>query len=238
MRGLLTAYRRKLSETQQWADRLMASHRAARELFCGAARALVCTIEAKDGYTAGHSERVAETAATMARELGWGAGEVDNLRLAALLHDMGKVGVRECVLDKPGRLTEDEFDQVRQHPSIGAHIVRAIPGCEDIIPVVLHHHERYRGRGYPSDLEGNDIPVAARIVTIADVYDALTTDRSYRPAYPPDEAIAIMKQDAARMFDPKLFEVFLRLWARGALAVRPAADADRAAPSQPAEAAS
>ncbi|MFP4057491.1 MAG: HD-GYP domain-containing protein [Candidatus Brocadiia bacterium] len=213
--AVLEAYQRVLKQSQDWADQLMESNRAMHELLCGAVEALVSAIEAKDVYTAGHSQRVADAACAVARELGWDYALTEELRLGALLHDIGKVGINLSILNKPGRLTAEEVETVRQHPIIGARILSSIPGCDGIVRDVLLHHERVDGKGYPFGTPGDRIPQSARILAIADVYDALTSRRSYRPAYPKDKALAILEEGRGTLFDPQLLDVFLTLVRRG-----------------------
>jgi len=207
--ALFEAYKQLLAESDSWAEQLVESSRANHELLRGAMEALVSAIEAKDVYTAGHSQRVADTACRVARELGWDAEAIEQLRLGSLLHDIGKIGISLEVLDKRGRLTPEEMEIVRQHPVIGARILSSIPGCEEVVRTVLYHHETFDGTGYPTGAKGADIPRAARIVALADIYDALTSRRSYRPPYSPEEALEIMTRDSGKVFDPELIQVFI-----------------------------
>ncbi len=166
------------------------------------------SIESKDRYTAGHCRRVAEYGVRLAE-----AAEVDEetltwFRMGAFLHDVGKISVPGSILNKPGKLTEAEHEIMRRHAEIGATIVERIEFPWDIAPMVRSHHERWDGTGYPDGLRGEAIPLSARILCVADVYDALTTTRSYRPAYSSDEALAIMRRDAGRGLDPDLFARF------------------------------
>ena len=211
---LLDAYQEILDQSQEFADRLVETNRALRDLLTGSVGALVSTMEAKDGYTAGHSQRVADTACTIAREMGWHHADVEQLRLGALLHDIGKVGISQAILNKPGSLTPEEREVVCQHPLIGARILSSLPDCEDIVRIILHHHERYDGAGYPSGTQGDEIPAAARIVAIADVYDALTSQRSYRAAYSRGEAVAILEESSGSSLDPTMLDAFLKLLSR------------------------
>jgi len=207
--ALLEAYQRVRQQSQEWADHLMESTRAINDLTCGAVEALVNAIEAKDGYTAGHSQGVAITACALGRHLGWDMTALEQLRIGALLHDIGKIGINLDILNKSGSLDPDESTIVREHPVIGARILSSIPGCEGIVRIVLGHHERYDGSGYPSGARGDQIPLSARIVAIADVYDALTSARSYRAAYPASEALAIIVEGQGTLFDPELVAAFL-----------------------------
>jgi putative nucleotidyltransferase with HDIG domain len=207
--ALLAAYQEVLAQSQEWADRLVEFSRAHQELLAGAVEALVSAIEAKDEYTAGHSQRVADTACAVARALGWETGAVEKLRLGAILHDIGKIGISQAILNKPDTLDPQETEIVRQHPVIGARILSSIPGCEDVVRTVLLHHERYGGNGYPTGAGGAAIPEPALIVAIADVHDALTSRRSYRPPYSSEDAIEILERNRGTMFHPELLDAFL-----------------------------
>ena len=183
----------------------------ARNLMMGLIRSMVSAVDAKDAYTCGHSERVALVARELAMIAGMPEQIIDEIYMAGLLHDVGKIGVPEAVLKKPGKLTPEEFEQMKQHPEIGAHILRDVQQLEKIIPGVLHHHERWDGKGYPRKLAGSDIPLAGRILCLADCFDAMTSNRTYRPALPFDVALREIKNGAGTQFDPELAEVFLRI---------------------------
>jgi HD-GYP domain-containing protein (c-di-GMP phosphodiesterase class II) len=152
-----------------------------KSLVLGLMRSLTSAVDAKDPYTAGHSERVAELAQLLARACGMDEETTQRIYLAGLLHDVGKIGVPEAVLKKPGRLSEEEFEQMKAHPRIGEKIIADIPQLADVLPGVLHHHERFDGKGYPANLQGEEIPLMARILCLADALDAMTSDRTYRP---------------------------------------------------------
>jgi len=209
--AILQAYQEMLDQSQVWADRLMESNKAMRDLLTGAVEALVTTIEAKDRYTAGHSLRVAAMACDVAHELGWDAPETEELRLGALFHDIGKVGINQAILNKPGALTQDELERIREHCVVGARIVSSLPGYGNVVRTILHHHERYDGAGYPMRIAGESIPASARIVAVADVFDALTSERSYRAAHSHDDAIAILEQNRGTMHDPDFLDAFIRV---------------------------
>ncbi len=181
------------------------------DLLMGLLHALVSSIDAKDPYTCGHSERVAY----ISRRLGEAAGllpvEAQRVYLAGLLHDVGKIGVPDAVLLKPGRLTDEEFTCLKKHPEIGARILAKTPQVHDLIPGVVHHHERMDGRGYPGGLRGKDIPRLARILCLADCLDAMTTTRTYRACLPPTLAVAEVRRCAGTQFDPGLAEILLSL---------------------------
>ena len=172
---------------------------------------LSMTIEAKDEYTNGHSYRVAQYAALIAEELGWNQKDIRNLKNAAYLHDVGKVGIPDTVLNKPSRLTEEEFALIKTHTVIGAGILKDITMIEHVAEVARYHHERYDGTGYPDGLVGEEIPVQARIVAVADSYDAMNSRRIYRDALPEEEIYQEMKRNRGTQFDPAIVDVFLKL---------------------------
>jgi HD-GYP domain-containing protein (c-di-GMP phosphodiesterase class II) len=181
------------------------------ELLMGMLHALVNSIDAKDSYTCGHSERVAFYGRALARAAGATAAECDRVYLAGLLHDVGKIGVPDAVLCKPGKLTNEEFDAMRRHPEIGAKILARVRQIADLIPGVLNHHERPDGRGYPHRLAGRAIPLYGRIICLADGFDAMTSSRTYRTALPLPAAIAEIRRCSGTQFDPELAEHFLKL---------------------------
>jgi putative nucleotidyltransferase with HDIG domain len=166
----------------------------------GAIRALATALDARDPYTAGHSDRVSVLSVAIGRTLGLPEDELEIIRLGALLHDIGKIGVPDAVLLKPGSLTNIEFDIIKQHPGAGARILRSVPFLLPHIPIVELHHERPDGRGYPHGLRGDDIPMAARIVHVADAYDAITTKRAYRGARSSGEALHELWRFAGTQF--------------------------------------
>ncbi|MEX0777607.1 MAG: HD-GYP domain-containing protein [Phycisphaeraceae bacterium] len=180
-------------------------------MFMGVLHALTASIDAKDRYTRGHSERVA----LLSRQLAAGAGldehTVERVYISALVHDVGKIGVPESVLCKPGRLTEEEFAQIRKHPEIGATILHDIRQMQDLIPGVLHHHERWDGHGYPHLLAGNDIPLFGRLICLADSFDAMSSNRTYRSSLSQDSVLDEVRRCTGTQFDPHLAQVFLDL---------------------------
>jgi putative nucleotidyltransferase with HDIG domain len=185
-------------------------------LFAGAMHAISASLEAKDTYTGGHSERVTALSMAIAAELDLPEAERDVIELGGLLHDIGKIGVPEAVLRKPGRLTPEEFDEIRKHPGAGAAIVQKMPEIDrlvsmaDIVSAIRHHHERMDGRGYPDGLAGVAIPRPARILAVADTYDAVTSDRPYRPGAPADTGYAVLREAAGTQLDPEAVAAFLR----------------------------
>ena len=178
--------------------------------YLGAIRALAAALDARDPYTAGHSERVSALAVAMGKAMSLSDADVDTLRLGALLHDIGKIGVPDNILGKPAALTPAEFELIRAHPAVGARILRSIPFLAPHLPIVELHHERPDGRGYPHGLHGDAIPLAARIVHVADAYDAMTSARAYRPARLPQEAIAELRRCTGTDFDAASVEALVR----------------------------
>ncbi len=176
--------------------------------------ALVNALEAKDPYMRGHSARVADLAATLAHELGLSEEQVEQVRIAGRLHDIGKIGTRESVLNKQGPLTPEEFEHVKQHVVIGSQILSPLVHLGDIIPAVRHHHERWDGSGYPDGLRGEAIPLAARIIGTAEVYDALSTSRAYQEKMTPERAVERMADMVGTVLDPKVFGALASVVAR------------------------
>jgi len=179
--------------------------------------ALATAIEAKDPYTEGHVDRVASYALSLGGETGLAPWELQLLRKAAILHDVGKIGVNESVLLKPGSLSADEFNHMKSHTVIGERICRPLQQDKLILEVIRHHHERYDGKGYPDGLAGEDIPIAARIMAVVDAYDALTSDRPYRKRLSQEQAVQILKQEAGKQFDPKIAIAFVSMLETGRL---------------------
>jgi HD-GYP domain-containing protein (c-di-GMP phosphodiesterase class II) len=180
-------------------------------MFLGTLEALTASIDAKDRYTCGHSQRVAHLTQQLARAVGLDEKTVSRTRIAGLVHDVGKIGVPEAVLLKPGRLNEEEFDWIRRHPEMGYRILRDIPQLTDILPGVLHHHERWDGDGYPSGLAGEDIPLIARLITLADAFDAMSSSRTYRTCMSRRDVLAEIMECAGTQFDPSLAPIFVSL---------------------------
>ncbi len=177
----------------------------------GTLQALSRAVDTNSPWTAGHSQRVTELAMEIGRDLGLPPQEIDLLHRGGLLHDIGKLGIPSSILDKPGRLSDEEFVLIRRHPSAGAEILGPIPNLEKIIPIVSQHHERFDGKGYPSGLAGEAISLHARIVAVADVVDALSSDRPYRPGWPREKVIGHVRENAGLHFDPVAAEAFLRI---------------------------
>lgn len=193
-----------------WRDR-----HAVEETYVGTMAALMETIEAKDGYTRGHTERVTHLAAALAEALGMGGEEMQDLRRAAKLHDIGKIAVPDAIILKPGRLDAEELRVIRDHPSRGDKILSPLKYLSVARMIVRSHHERYDGKGYPDGLAAEEIPLGARILAIADSYDAMTSTRTYRPAMAPAAALHEIEINAGRQFDPRLAATFVKMMKRG-----------------------
>lgn len=175
-------------------------------------------LEARDPYLRGHSARVTQFAEGLARALGWRRDELELLRLGGLLHDVGKIAVSVGILRKPGPLTREELDQIRRHPVTGARLVECFEDFEAALPYVLHHHEWWDGSGYPHGLRGGEIPVEARVLCVADAFDAMTSRRAYRSALSVEQALAELERCSGSQFDPELATTFVRSWRLGAIA--------------------
>ena len=172
---------------------------------------LAAAVEAKDPYTGGHSQRTTELAAAIAQELGLGSEEIELIRYACLLHDVGKIGINEQILGKPGPLDEEEWEVIRRHPVVGADIVERAAALQKLVPIILHHHEHYDGQGYPEGLRGEAIPLKARILAVADAFEAMTSDRAYRPAMTVEQALATLREGADRQWDGKIVAILHKI---------------------------
>lgn len=174
-------------------------------------RTMVNVLEQRDSYTAGHSRRVTEIAMTIAARLELSGEDCKTLRLAGMIHDVGKIGIEDTILRKPGRLTAEEFAMIRTHPERGVQIIEPLDFLKGALPIVRHHHECYDGSGYPAGLGGEAIPLGARIVAIADTYDAITSSRAYRRARGQEAALAEITRCSGTQFDPELASLFLEI---------------------------
>lgn len=188
--------------------------REVQSTYLSTVKALVSIIEAKDAYIKGHTERVADYAVALATKLRLPKQEVRDIAFGAVLHDIGKLLVYEQVLNKTGDLNDEEWEMLKQHPEVGAQIIESMEFLGGTIPLVRHHHESYDGKGYPDGLAGKGIPLGARIITVADSFDAMTTDRAYRKALSFDEAIDILQSKAGSQFDPDVVVAFVELVTR------------------------
>jgi hypothetical protein len=199
----------------QSVSRILATHLRNIELFCeheqlmvSFVRSLVSTLDAKDPYTRGHSERVALIARRLGQELGLPFSDLDEIYLSGLLHDIGKIGVDDRILQKPDQLTEEEFRHIQRHPLIGFQILQQLGNMQHVLPGVRNHHEAYNGRGYPDRLKGDEIPLMARIMAVADSYDAMASDRPYRRGMPLDRLEEIFRRGAGQQWDPRVIDAY------------------------------
>ncbi|MFR2533864.1 MAG: HD-GYP domain-containing protein [Clostridia bacterium] len=167
------------------------------------------TVEAKDPYTRGHSDRVSAYSVLIGEKLELQEEEIKTLRIGGLFHDIGKIGIPDSILLKEAKLSDDEYSQIKNHPAIGAHILNNATIFQDILPIVMHHHERYDGNGYPGKLKGEAIPYLARITAVADTFDAMTSKRTYRDALPLQTVISEIERCSGSQFDPAIASVFL-----------------------------
>lgn len=178
------------------------------DLLIGFVRSLVSTLDAKDSYTRGHSERVALVARRLGEQLGLQVSDLDDIYLSGLLHDIGKIGIDDRILAKPGQLTEEEFRQIQLHPTIGYQILQQLKNMKPILPGVRNHHEAFNGKGYPDKLKGDEIPLMARIIAVADSFDAMVSDRPYRKGMPMERLEDIFRRGANEQWDPRVIEAF------------------------------
>ena len=190
-------------------------HSELRMLFVHSIRALANAIDARDPYTSGHSERVTRFSVMIAERMGFDPDQLEELRYASLLHDIGKIRIRDAILHKPGKLTDDEFEEMKRHPEYGVEIMQPVRAFQTILPYMLHHHERFDGRGYPAGLSGGGIPLQARIMCVADCFDAMTSDRPYRAGMPVEAAVAELHKYRGSQFDPDATDLFLALIQEG-----------------------
>ncbi|MBL8066489.1 MAG: HD domain-containing protein, partial [Chthonomonadaceae bacterium] len=199
-------YTARASERQKHIEQLQENQSQLADLYLATIKTLALAIDAKDQYTHQHILRVQRYAVAIAEEVGMDGIELEAVNTGALLHDIGKLGVPEYVLLKPGRLTDEEFEKIKKHPEIGAAILDPVQFPWPVVPVVKYHHERWDGKGYPEGLSGTDIPYTARILSLADVYDALTSTRSYRGAWSHEQALNTIREGSGSQFDPDLVE--------------------------------
>ena len=178
-------------------------------IFLDYIKSIAAALDARDAYTHGHSRRVAEFSIGIGKELGLSEGELEFLELSATIHDIGKIGIGESVLNKPGKLTDEEFLIIKSHVVKGSKILEPMSRLRALMPGVRHHHEKYDGTGYPDGLKGDEIHLVARIISIADTYDAMTTSRVYRKGLPKEVAFKEIEKGAGTQFDPKLALAFV-----------------------------
>jgi HD-GYP domain-containing protein (c-di-GMP phosphodiesterase class II) len=194
----------------------------ANGLFLDFIKTLAATIDAKDPYTRGHSQRVSDFSVQIAREIGLSNEEINDIRIGSLLHDIGKIGVPDRVLLKAGPLDDDDFRIMRKHPEYALEMLGTIPNFSPVLEIPYYHHEKWDGSGYPHGLSGEQIPLPARIFAVIDVYDALCSDRPYRPAWHKEEALEYIQHESGRHFDPHVVTAFMALLLSAARQAQPA----------------
>ncbi len=185
-----------------------------RKMYLETIRTLAAAIDAKDPYTKGHSERVTRTSVALAQELNLPEREIDNLKYAALMHDVGKIGIDERILGKDDDLTEEEFKKIKEHTIVGAKIIEPVEFLKDSYKIIYHHHERYDGDGYPDGLKGEDIPISSRIIAVADAYDAMGSDRPYRKKLKQDKIMKELTEQSGKQFDPEVVKAIFAVLSR------------------------
>ncbi|MEA1940465.1 MAG: HD-GYP domain-containing protein [Candidatus Caldatribacteriota bacterium] len=185
-----------------------------RKVYLDTIRALAAAIDAKDPYTKGHSERVAETSVAIAQELNLSDKDIENIEYTALLHDIGKIGIADNILGKNSNLTNKEFDKIKEHTVMGAKIIEPVDFLKDSSKAIYHHHEKYNGSGYPDGLKEKDIPLLARIIAVADAYDAMNSDRPYRKKLNKDKILRELKEQSGKQFDPEIVKALISVFDR------------------------
>ena len=199
----------QMHEIKKINEQLKDTYEKLEQAYLESIETLRYTVEAKDTYTRGHSDRVSEISVLIGKKLGLPDQDLKTLQIGGLFHDIGKIGVPDTILQKESKLTDDEYSEIKNHPSIGVHILSNATIFKDIIPIVKHHHERFDGRGYPSQLKGEEIPYLARIAANADSFDAMTSKRSYRDSLPLDVVKEEFRKNRGTQFDPELTDLFL-----------------------------
>ena len=199
----------QMRQIQSINEKLSETYKELEKAYMESIQTLRYTVEAKDTYTRGHSDRVSEISVLIGKKLGLSDEDINRLKIGGLFHDIGKIGVPDNILQKNGKLSDDEYSEIKNHPSIGAHILSTASIFKDILPIVKHHHERYDGKGYPGQLKGEDIPYLARITAIADSFDAMTSKRVYRDSLPINTVIEEIEKNKGTQFDPNIADAFL-----------------------------
>jgi HD-GYP domain-containing protein (c-di-GMP phosphodiesterase class II) len=227
-------------ELEHFVEDLKRAAEENRALFMGSIQMLAEAVDEKDPYTRGHSDRVTRYSLLIAKELGLPASFMETLQISAQLHDVGKIGIEDHILKKPGALTEEEFEVMKTHTTKGANILRPVPQLAEMLPGIELHHEALDGRGYPYGLKGEQIPLLARVIAVADTFDALTTNRPYQQAHTPEQALEIIKNIAGKRLDPEAVNALLAVYERGEIRIqrftikRPVANAPAAVAAPPA----
>ena len=201
----------QMKEIKSINDKLSDTYKQLEKAYMESIQTLRYTVEAKDTYTRGHSDRVSAISVLIGKELGLSNEDIRRLEIGGLFHDIGKIGVPDSILQKEGKLSENEYSEIKNHPTIGAHILSTASIFQDILPIVKYHHERYDGKGYPEQLSGEKIPFLARITAIADTFDAMTSRRSYRDSLPIETVISEIEGCKGTQFDPEIATVFINI---------------------------
>jgi putative nucleotidyltransferase with HDIG domain len=204
-----------LVESRRQAQEIEAAYRELELAYDRTLAALMSALDARDRETEGHSLRVSKLAICLGEEIGLPAPQIKALERGSLLHDIGKIGISDTILHKPGPLNEREWASMRLHPDIGARIVEGIPFLQETLPVIRYHQERWNGSGYPVGLKEKDIPILARVFAVVDAFDALTSNRPYRVKISTAEAVAYLREEAGRLFDPEIVTAFEKLVQEG-----------------------
>ncbi len=178
---------------------------------------LANVIESRDPYTVGHTWRVAKYVSAMSRHLGWSSERVASLEIGSFLHDLGKISTEDRILKKPGKLTAEEYEQIKAHPTEGRRLLQGIEFLQSAIPGIYSHHEHYDGSGYPEGLQSDAIPEEGRLIAIADVFDAITSNRPYRNPMSAEKGLSYLQEQKGALFEPRLVDLFTSIWARGKL---------------------
>ena len=198
------------AQSMAYARDVQTLHSRLRESFISTLAAMVDTLEARDAYTRGHTDRVTNYSLQIARMMDYSRRDLRTMETAGRIHDVGKIGVRDAILNKPGPLTREEYEIMKTHMTIGPNLVAGLDFLKDAAPIAFAHHERWDGKGYPQGLAGKDIPLGGRIMAVADAYDAMTSDRPYRKGMPKEKAMRIFRKGAGTQWDARIVDIFLR----------------------------
>ena len=217
---LATTFNTMQEELEQYVEKLKRAAEENKTLFMRSIQMLAGAVDEKDPYTKGHSDRVTKYSEMIAREMGMDPGFLEILRVSAQLHDVGKIGIEDRILKKPGALTPEEFEIMKTHTTKGANILRPVPQLVEMLPGIELHHEALDGRGYPYGLKGDDIPPLARVIAVADTFDALTTNRPYQKAHDSEEALRIIQNASGKRLDPKAVNALLAVYKRGEIRIQ------------------
>jgi len=217
---LATTFNTMQEELEQYVEKLKRAAEENKTLFMRSIQMLAGAVDEKDPYTRGHSDRVTKYSEMIAKEMGMDPGFLEILRVSAQLHDVGKIGIEDSILKKPGALTPEEFEIMKTHTTKGANILRPVPQLEEMLPGIELHHEALDGRGYPYGYKGDEIPLLARVIAVADTFDALTTNRPYQKAHDSEEALRIIQNASGKRLDPKAVAALLAVYKRGEIRIQ------------------